>query len=155
MAHFTFNISKGRAAELYNRVKNADPGTCAIVLVPLEASGLESDATLMDKDTLAAVLSGSTNEQTTMGRKVLLAADLAAIPAPDNANDRNDRSLPTVTWAAAAGNPISKIIACYRVATADVDSVLVPMTAFDYVATPSGIDLQVTGGVFFRASQPA
>ena len=152
MAHIVPNIALGRNVELYRRVKSADPATCAIVLVPIETTGLEADAVLKDKKELAAWLSGATNEQTTMGRKVLVAADIAAFPAPDDANDSFDISLPTVTWTGATGNPISKILVCYRNATADADSAIIPMTQFDFAATPSGIDIVVTSGVFFRAS---
>lgn len=152
MSNIVFNISKGRGAELYRRVKSADPATCALVLVPIETAGLQSDATLIDVATVTALIAGTTNEQTTMGRKVLVAADLAAFPAPDNTNDRMDVSLPTVTWTAAAGNAISKIAVCYRNATADADSVIVPLTLFDAVATPDGSDLQLTTGVFYRAA---
>lgn len=152
MANIVFNISKGRGIELYRRVKAADPATSALVLVPIETTGLEADAVLIDADTLAAVVAGTTNEQTTMGRKVLLAADLAALPAPDDTNDRFDVSLPTVTWAAATGNAISKILVCYRNATGDADSAIVPVTMFDFLVTPTGTDVQMTGGVFLRAA---
>lgn len=153
MANIVFNISKGRVAELYNRVKSNDPTNSAIILVPIETSGLESDATLIDVDTLAALLAGTTNEQTTMGRKTLTDADLAAFPAPDDANDRMDLSLPTVTWTAATGNAISKIAVCYDPdTTGGTDSAIVPLTMFDFVQTPSGADIQMTTGVFYRAS---
>lgn len=152
MANIVFNIAKGRVVELYRRVKNADPATCALVLVPIETSGLEADATLIDVDTLSALVAGTTNEQTTMGRKVLVAADLAALPAPDDTNDRYEVSLPTVTWTAASGNAISKIAVCYRNATADADTAIIPLTMFDFAQTPSGADIQMTTGVFFRAS---
>lgn len=152
MANIVFNISKGRVAGLYKRVKDADPSTCALVLVPIETTGLETDAVLIDVDTLTQLIAGTTNEQTTMGRKVLVAADIAVFPAPDDTNDRMDVSLPTVTWTAAAGNAISKIAVCYRNATADADSAIVPLTMFDFLQTPSGADIQMTTGVFFRAS---
>lgn len=153
MANIVFNIAKGRVAELYDRVESNDPANSAIILVPIETSGLESDATLIDADTLAAVLAGATNEQTTMGRKVLTDADLATIPAPDDANDRSERSLPTVTWAAASGNAISKVLVCYDPdTTGGTDANIVPLTMFDFAQTPSGADIQMTGGVFFRAS---
>ena len=152
MANIVFNIAKGRVVEFYRRVKSADPSTCALVLVPIETSGLESDATLIDVDTLSALVAGTTNEQTTMGRKVLVAADLAALPAPDDTNDRYEVILPTTTWTAAAGNAISKIAVCYRNATADADTAIIPLTMFDFVQTPSGADIQMTTGVFFRAA---
>jgi len=153
MANIVFNIAKGRIVEFYNRVEGDDPAASALILVPIETSGLEADATLIDADTLTDVLSGTTNEQTTMGRKTLTQADLAALPAPDDTNDRYDVSLPTVTWAAATGNAISKILVCYDADTgAGTDADIIPLTMFDAAVTPDGSDVQLTGGVFFRAS---
>ena len=153
MSNITFNVAKGRVVELYNRVKSNDPTNAAIILVPIETSGLEADATLIDADTLAALLSGATNEQTTMGRKTLTDADLAALPAPDDSNDRYEVSLPTVTWTAASGNAISKIAVCYDPdTTGGTDANIIPLTMFDFAQTPSGADIQMTTGVFFRAS---
>lgn len=153
MANIVFNIAKGRVVEFYNRVENNDPSTSGLILIPIETSGLESDAVLMDKDTVSDVLSGTTNEQTTMGRKTLTDSDLAALPAPDDGNDRYDVSLPTVTWTAATGNAISKILVAYDADTgAGTDANLVPLTLFDASVTPDGSDIQLTGGVFFRGS---
>ena len=153
MANIVFNIAKGRVVEYYNRVKSNDPANSALILVPVETSGLEADVVLVDKDDLAAFLSGTTNEQTTMGRKTLTDADLAALPAPDDTNDRYDVSLPTVTWTAATGNAISKIAVFYDSdTTGGTDSSIIPLTMFDFVQTPSGADIQMTTGPFFRAS---
>lgn len=153
MANIVFNIAKGRVKEFYNRVESNDPTNAAIILVPIETSGLEADATLIDKDDLSAVLSGTTNEQTTMGRKTLTDADLAALSAPDDTNDRNECDLPTVTWTGATGNAISKILVCYDSdTTGGTDSAIIPLTMFDFAVTPSGSDITMTTGVFFRAS---
>ena len=152
MANIVFNIGKGRVAELYRRVKIADPATAALVLVPIETAGLETDAVLIDTATLSALVAGTTNEQTTMGRKVLVAADIAAFPAPDNTNDRMEVSLPTAIWTAATGNAISKIAVCYRNAVTDADTAIIPLTMFDFSQTPSGADIQMTTGIFYRAA---
>jgi hypothetical protein len=154
MANIVFNIAKGRVVEYYNRVKNNDPTNSALILVPLETTGLEADSVLIDKDDLAAVVAGATNEQTTMGRKTLSDAELAALPAPDDGADRYDVSLPTTTWTAVpAGNAISKICVCYDSdTTGGADSAIIPLTLFDAVVTPDGSDIQLTTGVFFRAS---
>lgn len=153
MANIVFNISKGRGVEFYNRVKSNDPANSAFILVPIETAGLEADATLIDADTLAAVLAGATNEQTTMGRKVLTDADLAALPAPDDANDRYDVSLPTTTWVGATGNPISKLLLAYDSdTTAGTDTNIIPVLMFDFVMTPSGADIIMTGGTVLRAA---
>lgn len=153
MANIVFNIAKGRVVEYYNRVESDDPSTSALILVPIETTGLETDATLIDKDDLAAVLSGTTNEQTTMGRKTLTQAELAALPAPNDTSDYYEISLPTVTWSAATGNAISKILVCYDADTgAGTDSNIIPLTMFDFAVTPDGSDIQMTTGAFFRAS---
>ena len=153
MANFVANIAKGRIVELYNRVKANDPANSALILVPLETSGLEAQSVLEDKDDLAAVLSGATNEQTTMGRKTLTDADLAALPAPDDTNNRFDLSIPTVVWTGATGNAISQILICYDPdTTGGTDSSIIPLEFFDCVMTPDGSDFQLTGGVFHRAS---
>lgn len=153
MANIVFNIAKGRIVELYSRVKSNDPANSALILVPLETSGLAADATMVDYDDLSTLLAGTTNEQTTMGRKTLTDSDLAALPAPDDGNDRYDLSLPTVTWTAATGNAISKILVCYDSdTTAGTDSNILPLTLFDFAITPDGSNVEMTGGVFFRAS---
>jgi hypothetical protein len=153
MANIVFNIAKGRVVEYYNRVKSNDPANSALILVPIETSGLQSDATLIDMDDLAAVLAGTTNEQSTMGRKTLTDAQLAALPAPDDSNDRYEVSLPSVTWTAASGNAISKILVAYDPdTTGGTDSAIIPLTMFDAAATPDGNDLVLNSGVFFRAS---
>jgi hypothetical protein len=153
VAHIVFNIAKGRVVEYYNRVKSNEPANSALILIPIETSGLQSDATLIDMDTVAAVLAGATNEQTTMGRKTLTDAQLAALPAPDDTNDRYDIALPSVTWTAATGNAISKILVAYDPDTTGGDDTnLIPLTMFDAVATPDGNDLVLNTGNFFRAS---
>lgn len=153
MANIVFNIAKGRVVEYYNRVKSNDPANSALILIPIETTGLEADATLIDVDTVTALLAGTTNEQSTMGRKTLTDADLAALPAPDDTNDRYDIALPTVTWTAASGNAISKMVVAYDAdTTGGTDADLIPLTMFDAVATPDGNDLQLTTGTFFRAA---
>jgi hypothetical protein len=153
MANIVFNIAKGRVVELYNRVESNDPANAALILVPIETSGLEADSVLRDVDSLAALIAGATNEQTTMGRKTLTDADLAALPAPDDSGDLYEVALPTVTWTAATGNAISKVAVCYDPdTTGGTDSSIIPLTMFDCVLTPDGTDFQLTGASFFRAS---
>lgn len=153
MANIVFNIAKGRVVELYNRVKSNDPPASALIIVPIEPGGLEADSVLIDKDDLSAFLAGTTNEQTTMGRKTLTDVELAALPAPDDTNDRYDVSLPNVTWTAASGNAISKMLVCYDGdTTAGTDANILPLCLLDFGVTPNGADITLTGNVFFRAS---
>ncbi|MEU4511765.1 hypothetical protein AB0G05_19915 [Nonomuraea wenchangensis] len=156
MPDFEFNIAKGRSVELYRRVRLGDPATSALMIVALAEAGIETDAALKDKISLADVLSGTTDEATNTGyaRKVLGAADLNDV-VPDFANDRTDIDVPDQTWlnVQAAGGPWSKILLCYRPATGSPDSDVVPMTAHDFSITPDGsnIVLQIDPSGFFRA----
>lgn len=151
MANIVFNVAKGRVVEFYNRVKGNDPANSALILVPLSTAA--ADATLLDQATLAAVLAGGSTEQATMGRKTLTDAELAAFPSPDTTNDRYDVSLPTVTWTGATGSAVVKILVAYDSdTTGGTDANIIPLTCFDFAQTPSGADIQMTTGVFFRAS---
>ena len=157
MADFVFNIAKGRVAEFYNRVDSNDPTNSALVIVVLATSGLETDAVLMDKDTLADVVSGTTNEvtNTNYARKVLTDSDLAAFAA-DDTNNRVDLDFADQTWTAvAAGDGWSKLLVCYDGdTTGGADSAIIPLTAHDFVITPDGSDITavVNAAGFFRAS---
>jgi len=156
MSDFVFNIAKGRVAELYNRVKSNDPANSALVLVVIDANG-DTDATMKDRDDLAALLAGTANEVTNSGyaRKVLTDADLAALPAPDDTNDRYDLDLADQTWSAvAAGTAWTDVIVCYDPdTTGGTDSALIPLTCHDFPITPDGSDIimQVAAAGFFRA----
>lgn len=158
MADFVFNIAKGRVVEFYERVNNNDPATSALVVVLLATSGLESDATLIDKDTLADVVSGTTNESTNTGyaRKVLTDSDLAA-SAPTDASDRYDVDIPDQTWTGVAADgtgAISKLLVCYDGDTgAGTDANIIPLTAHDFAVTADGSDItaQINAAGFFRA----
>lgn len=159
MANFVFNISKGRVAELYNRVDINDPSASAIIIALLASSGVESDATLIDKDTVTDLVSGATNEATNTGyaRKVLTDADIVAF-APDDANDRVDLDIPDQTWTAVANDgtgAISDFVTCYDNDTgAGTDANIVPMTLHDFAVTPDGSDIvaQIAAAGFYRAS---
>ena len=157
MADFVFNIAKGRVAEFYNRVDSNDPANSALVIVVLATSGLESDATLRDKDTLADVLSGTTNEvtNTNYARKVLTDADLSSLAA-DDTNDRIECDIPDQSWSSVgAGDGWSKVLICYDPdTTGGTDSAIIPLAAYDVSGTPNGstVSLTINSSGFYRAS---
>lgn len=156
MGNFVFNISKGRVAELYNRVKAGDPSAARLKIRVLATTGLEADSALIDKDTFADVVSGATNEvtNTNYAIKTLAAADLAAM-APDDGNDRMDLDIPDQTWSAVqAGDGWSKLVVCYSADGSDTPANNVPLSAHDFVVTPNGTDIvaQVATAGFYRAS---
>lgn len=157
MADIVCNIAKGRVAELYNRVDTADPANSALILLVLATTGLESDATLRDKATVADLVSGTTNEATNAGyaRKTLTGASLAAFAA-DNTNDRVDLAIAAQTWTAveATGGAWSKLVVAYDPdTTAGTDSTVVPLTIHDFVVTPDGTNIVADPSAgFYRAS---
>lgn len=148
MAATVLNIAKGKAA-YYGGL----PGTNdAIIAIPLETTGLEADGTLQDYDTVAALLAGTTNEQTTMGRKTCASVTVTV----DDVNNRTDIDCADITWTAVpAGNAVSRILFAYDPdTTAGTDADLIPLVVDDFVVTPAGGDItyQVAAGGFFRAS---
>lgn len=159
MSDFVFNVSKGRVAELYNRVDTNDPANSALIIALIASTGVESDAVLKDKDDFAALVSGTTDfaTNTGAGRKTLTDADLTAF-APDDTNDRVDLDIPDQTWTAVANDgtgAISDVVIGYDSdTTGGTDANIVPLTLHDFAVTPDGSDITMvvaTAG-FFRAS---
>lgn len=114
----------------------------ALLLIPVEASGVEADATIVDYDDLQALFAGSSNEQTTMGRKTISASITITV---DDTNNRTDIDIPDQIWTGATGNAISDLILAYdNDTTGGNDSNIVPMSIHDFSSTPDGSDLQAT-----------
>jgi hypothetical protein len=100
---------------------------------------------------LAEVLDGATNEQTTMGRKYLTDAELDDL-APDTGNNRMDVDIPDITWTGATGSGVGAIVIAYDPATS-ADSAIIPLTHHTFAVTPDGSDIvaQIATAGFFRA----
>lgn len=151
MANFQFNVTLGREVELYNRVDSNDPANSAIILVVLAEAGLESDATLKDFDTLAAVVAGTTNEvtNTNYARKTLADTELAAYTVNDT-DDQILLVLPVQTFTSiSAGNAWRKLLVCYDSdTTAGTDANIIPITGHDLLinnaaVTPNGSNIVI------------
>jgi hypothetical protein len=156
MANFVFNRGKGRVVELYNRVDLNDPANSALIIDILATSGVEADATLIDKDTFSDLVSGTTNFVTQPSiRKTLTDADITGY-APDDANDRTDLDIPDQTWTAVgAGDGWNDLVVGYDSdTTGGTDANIEPLTLHDFVVTPDGSDItaQISATGFFRAS---
>ena len=156
MASIVFNRSKGRVAELYNRVDTNDPAASTLVIAILATSGIEADATLQDDDTFADVIAGTTNEvtNTNYARKVLSDSDLVAF-APDDTNNWVLLDFPDQTWTAvASGDGWNDAVVCYDPSSSGVtESVMVPLTLHDFVKVPDGSDIVMqTPSGFYKAS---
>lgn len=149
MANFVFNIAKGRLA-YYGTLPATNDG---LVIVPLETTGLETDETLKDYDTLSALLAGSSNEQSTMGRKAATNVTVTVDDTPGN--NKVSVDMDDITWTAATGNAISALLICYDPdTTGGDDTTIIPLSKHDFVVTPDGTDIvaQVATGGFFSAA---
>jgi hypothetical protein len=141
------NVAKGAFA-YYATLPAAND---AIIFVPLESTGLVSDATMRDYDTLADVLAGATNEQTTMGRKTASSVTRTI----DDTNDRVDVDCADPVWLAASGNAVGALLSCYDPdTTGGTDGDIIPISKHDFTVTPDGSDItaQISSSGFARAS---
>lgn len=147
MADLVMNIALGKV-KYYAELPAASD---ALVVVPLETTGLEADATLRDHDDLAALLGGTSNEQTTAGRKTITSVTVTV----DDTNNRVDIDFADQVWTGLTGNAISALLVCYDGDTgAGTDANITPLTKHDWVVTPDGSDVTavVATAGFYRAS---
>lgn len=154
MANFIFNRSKGRFVEFAERVNSNDPTNSVFVIDVLATSGVEADATLLDKDDFAAVVSGTTNFVTQSSiRKTVDQAGGITITY-DDTNDRVDVDFPDQTWTAvAAGDGWNDILFGYDSdSTAGTDANILPVSLHDFVVTPDGSDITAAIAVAQRAA---
>lgn len=148
MANIVFNRALGMIA-YYASLPAAND---ALVLVPLESSGLVTDSTMRDYDDLSTLLAGASNEQTSVGRKTLTSVTVTV----DDTNDRVAIDAADVTWTSPTGNAIGAVVICYDPdTTTGTDADLVPLTKHDLSWTPDGNNFTLSVADFFRASSAA
>ena len=148
MANIVFNIALGRLAHYASLPATND----ALIAVPIETSGIVTDATMRDYDDLQTLLAGASNEQATMGRKTLASVTVTV----DDTNDRVAIDCADITWTAATGNAVGALVICYDPdTTTGTDADLIPLTKHDLSLTPDGSDVTVTVSDFFRATSAA
>jgi hypothetical protein len=145
MADSVFNISKGAVAE---KVRD---GASNILLLLLKVA--QADGTLIDHDTVAAILAAANTEAdaTNYARKTGITGTITV----DDTNDRVDVDMPDQTFTALGGatnNSIVKAIIAYQESAAD--SGRIPLTQHDCAVTTDGTDvtLQLNAAGFFRAA---
>lgn len=150
MAALVFNIAKGKAAYYAGLPAASD----ALVAILCKSSGLVSDATLKDLDSVAAVFAGATDEANfaNYARKTLTGVTVTVNDSTDTVSiDADD-----ITWTTAtSGQGLGKLLIAYVPNTStSTDSDLVPLFADDFVVTTDGNTLiyQVASGGFYSAS---
>jgi hypothetical protein len=146
--NFPFNIALGAVK---NYAALGEGANDALLLVPIETTGIEADDTLNNYDDLAALLAASNNEQTTIGRKTITSATATV----DDTNNRTDIDIADQTYTAPTGNAVGKFLVCYDPdTTGGTDSTVVPLTAHAVSWTPDGNDanIVINAAGFFRAT---
>jgi hypothetical protein len=148
VANLVFNTALGKI-KYYAELPAAND---ALIMVPLESSGLVADATMRDYDTLSDILAGASNEQTSVGRKTLGSVTVTV----NDTDNRVDIDAADVTWTAPTGNAIGAVVICYDPdTTAGDDTTLVPLTKHDVTWTPDGNNFTLSVTDFVRASSTA
>jgi len=152
VATHAFNIAKGRAIELTNRVKLGDPAASRLYAIPLSTS--VAQGTAQDVDDFAALITAGAVEATTNGwaRITLAAADITAL-TPDDTNDRFDADFIDLAFGAiTAGTNSTGIVICYASVGSPTNSQLLPLSHHDFAITADGSTVTATVNVFYRAS---
>ncbi len=135
MSDFVFNVSKGIIKHYASLPATND----ALIVVPLEASGIETDTTLKDHDDLETLLAGTSNEQTSLGRKTVTTGIVITV---DDTNDRVDIDAPDQVWTATSGNAVGALLWCYDAdTTGGTDANIIPVSKHDFSFTPDGTDV--------------
>ena len=148
MSTIVLNVALGRLA-YYASLPAAND---ALILVPLESSGLVADSTMRDYDDLSTLLAGATNEQTTVGRKTLASVTVTV----DDTNDRVALDAADVTWTSPTGNAIGAVLICYVPDnTSPNDATTIPLTKHDLTWTPDGNNFTLSIADFVRSSSSA
>ena len=149
---FVFNRALGEVKTLA-ALPNAND---ALVIVLLQATGLQADDTLRDYDDLAALLA-ATNDEATFTNYARITRTTGIVPTIDDTNNRLDIDIADFEWVNAGGaanNTIAKLLVCYDPdTTAGTDSSVIPLTAhsYDEVTSGSTIQAQVATAGFYRA----
>lgn len=146
MSALTFNHALGRMA-YYASLPGVND---ALILITLELAGLESDDVLRDKVSFADLVSGSTNEQTTVGRKQLT----GVLGTVDDTTNRLNVKSDNVVWDTPSGNAIGALVVCYDPdVTSGTDSDLLPLTKSTFSWNPGdGVPLNLSMNPFYRSN---
>ena len=147
------NIAKGKVAQLATLPAAND----ALVAVLLQSTGLESEATLRDYDTLAQILAASNDEVTSPGynRQTLASVTVTV----DDTNDRVDVDCADPSWTVTASvQNVGAVVICYDPDTTggtDADLVPIFLDVLSSAFTPTAsvaFSYQVAAAGFARAA---
>lgn len=124
-APFVFNIAKGKV----NRYADLPLTNDALVLVLLQVTGLQADATLQDYDTLAALIAGGSAECNFTGYARRVLSGVTVTP-DDTANTQSADAADPSGWTNTGGanQGVGAAIICYDDdTTTGTDANLIPL----------------------------
>lgn len=136
---FIFDSAKGRWVEKYELPVGGDN----IVIVLLQSSGLQADATLNNYSDLGSLLASNTEANfTNYARIVLSSANITVTVNTSTGITTVD--IPDQVWNAAGGavnNTLGALLTCYRPASTSLDSAILPLTKHEFSVTTTGGNL--------------
>lgn len=143
MASFISDSAKGRWVEKYLLPVGGDN----VVVVLLQSSGLQADATLNNHQFLSQLLAAGNAEATftNYGRKVLSAADITV--SVNTGTGVTTVDIVDQVWSAAGGasnNTLGALLTCYRPTSGSLDSAVLVLTKHDFATTTTGGALTAT-----------
>jgi hypothetical protein len=122
-APFVFNIAKGKV----NRYADLPDITDSLILVLLKNTGLESDATLQDYDTLSALLAAANDEADFTGYARRTLGSVVVTPNDTPNTQSADAADPAAWTASGASQVVGAAIICYSPSSGAADTLLVPL----------------------------
>ena len=137
MAPFIANYAKGRWVEKYLLPVGGDN----IVIVLLQSSGLQSDATLKNYSTLSALLASNSEATFTNYSRIYLSNTSGITVSVNTSTGVTTVDIPDQVWNAAGGavnNTLGALLTCYRPASTSPDSAILPLSKHDFAVTTTG-----------------
>lgn len=140
MASVIFDNAKGRWVEKFSLPVGGDN----IIVVLVQSSGLQVDATLNNHQFLSQLLAAGNTEATftNYARKVLSAADISV--SVNTGTGVTTVDTVDQVWNAAGGaanNTLGAILTCYRPTSGSLDSAILLLTKHDFATTTTGGNL--------------
>lgn len=131
-------------------------GTDSIMVVLLQNTGLAADATLVNYQSLGALLAGTSQEATfdNYVRKNLTSASILVSHNTGSSPTNASVSFALQIWNSAGGavnNTISKIALVYQPTSSTADTGCLVLATMDYSGTTTGGAFQVTLGTWTDA----
>lgn len=143
MANVVFPYAKGRWVEKYSLPTGSDN----ILVVLLQSTGLQADATLGTYQFLSQLLTAGNTEATftNYSRHVLTSASITV--SVNTSTGVTTVDITDQVWNAAGGatnNTLGALLTCYRPTSASTDSSVVLLTKHDFAVTTTGGNLTAT-----------